>query len=351
MYLQRLHSLMPNNQFLRISIQVGEWESFDVFAVAAENNGRPLAPVTTRLLLVLGLLERMKLQVERLHSFLSAAEAEYLGQPYHNSIHAADVVQALGAMILADDWCKTLEDWEVLALLIAGATHDLGHPGVNNAFHQRLKAASDEENSLAPDEESINERHHASLALALLESSQNDFLEGLGHDTKSDFKQLLQNLILATDMAHHSAVIGQFSTAMATWGPDLRGWPLERRHGALKMLLHCADISNPARPLKQCVEWGRRVQEELYGQGDRERHVGLEVTPACDRGMSEPEVAQAKFIERVVQPCIQVLEPLAPNFVAIVQPHIEKSLQYWEQMARRDRNGNLTWRWRQQVLT
>lgn len=315
-----------------------------MFAVAAENNGRPLAPVTTHILHALGLLKRMKLQFERMCSFLNAAEAEYLGQPYHNSIHAADVVQALGAMILADTWHKTLEDWEVLALIIAGATHDLGHPGVNNAFHQRLKAASDEENpsaTAADEEESINERHHASLALALLETPENDFLESLSEDTKSNFKQLLQNLILATDMAHHASVVGQFSAGMKTWGPDLRQWPIAARHGALKMLLHCADISNPARPLEQCVEWGRRVQEELYVQGDRERHVGLEVTPACDRGASEPEVAQANFIQGVVQPCIQVLEPLAPKFVAIVQPHIEESLQYWKRMAAaspRDRN-------------
>lgn len=33
-----------------------------------------------------------------------------------------------------------------------------------------------------------------------------------------------------------------------------------------RMMIKCADVSNPARPLKFCVEWARRIAEEYFTQ-------------------------------------------------------------------------------------
>lgn len=32
------------------------------------------------------------------------------------------------------------------------------------------------------------------------------------------------------------------------------------------MLIKCADVSNPTRPLKMCVEWAKRIAEEYFNQ-------------------------------------------------------------------------------------
>jgi len=32
------------------------------------------------------------------------------------------------------------------------------------------------------------------------------------------------------------------------------------------MLIKCADVSNPTRPLKMCVEWAKRIAEEYFSQ-------------------------------------------------------------------------------------
>lgn len=33
-----------------------------------------------------------------------------------------------------------------------------------------------------------------------------------------------------------------------------------------RMLIKCADVSNPARPLKVCKEWAFRIAEEYFAQ-------------------------------------------------------------------------------------
>jgi hypothetical protein len=34
-------------------------------------------------------------------------------------------------------------------------------------------------------------------------------------------------------------------------------------------LVHAADISNPARPLRFCRQWGHKVHEEFFAQGEQ----------------------------------------------------------------------------------
>jgi calcium/calmodulin-dependent 3',5'-cyclic nucleotide phosphodiesterase len=323
-----------------ILAQVCDWNSFNVFKLDACSGGRPLQLVTLRLLTTLGVVERLQLDVTRLSEFLAAVEGHYTPQHYHNSTHAADVVQALGSMMAADQWAAALQDWERLAIVIGAAVHDLGHPGVNNDFHVRTNSEAAQAYSNLG---SINENNHAALASNLLNLGDYDFFLTSTMDATqaTQFKALLKDLILSTDMAHHSGVIETFKASLQEYGPDLAKWSEDsRRNSALRMFLHCADISNPARPLEHCSEWGRRVQEELYRQGDKERELGLVLTPACDRGTSCPGRSQAAFIKHVMQPTIAVLTPLAPRFVETVTPHINTSLEHWKEISARSNNAH-----------
>lgn len=33
-----------------------------------------------------------------------------------------------------------------------------------------------------------------------------------------------------------------------------------------RMMIKCADVTNPTRPLKSCIEWARRIAEEYFQQ-------------------------------------------------------------------------------------
>ena len=321
----------PTPATSEILAQVSDWSSFDVFELDSASGGKPLQFVTLHLLNTLGIMHRLPtLDPHKLTGFLVAAETRYHPQPYHNNTHAADVVQALGSMMQCDAWGAELEDWERLGMVVAAAVHDLGHPGVNNDFHVRTNS---KEAQMFQSMGSINENSHAALALDLLTPLHQDFLTPLGPPTAAKIRSLIKDLILSTDMAHHSGVVRAFTASLERYGPDLSRWQATDRRNALKMFLHCADISNPARPLAHCTEWGRRVQEELYCQGDRERALGLELTPACDRGTVCPHRSQAAFIKHVMRPSIQALQPIAPVFVHQVSPHIDASLEHWQALA------------------
>ena len=66
----------------------------------------------------------------------------------------------------------------------------------------------------------------------------------------------------------------------------------------LSQMLHCADLSNPTKPAHIYREWVTRVMEEFFRQGDRERALGYDVSPMCDR--STVKIANAQVSLRLV---------------------------------------------------
>lgn len=72
----------------------------------------------------------------------------------------------------------------------------------------------------------------------------------------------------------------------------------------MELLLHCSDISNPFKPFKLCEKWADLVVEEFFSQGDQEKHLGMPVSPMCDRDAVNIYNMQLGFIEFVVAPLI-----------------------------------------------
>ncbi len=60
-------------------------------------------------------------------------------------------------------------------------------------------------------------------------------------------------------------------------------------------MIHLADLGNPAKPIDLYRMWNQRILEELWRQGDRERKMGLEISPMCDRYMVTVEKSQVSW--------------------------------------------------------
>jgi len=66
-------------------------------------------------------------------NFLYNVQILYRNNPYHNAMHAADVTNSIG-FFLTKGMNQVFNEFEASCLVISALAHDLGHPGLNNAF-------------------------------------------------------------------------------------------------------------------------------------------------------------------------------------------------------------------------
>jgi len=62
------------------------------------------------------------------------------------------------------------------------------------------------------------------------------------------------------------------------------------------VLLHSADISNPAKVWRIAKSWGDRIQMENFAQGDMEKAKNLTVSPFMDRNQENQPQTSINFI-------------------------------------------------------
>ena len=109
---------------------------------------------------------------------------------------------------------------------------------------------------------------------------------------------------------------------------------------ALRMLVHSADISNPAKPIELSKVWQSRVTEEFFLQGDRERDAGMPVSAMMDRNSVNPCKSQLGFIDFVVLPICEVWADLVPELRKTTLACCRENREYWaEAVAAADENA------------
>uniref|UniRef100_A0A7N5K2K0 Phosphodiesterase n=1 Tax=Ailuropoda melanoleuca TaxID=9646 RepID=A0A7N5K2K0_AILME len=214
--------------------------------------------------------------------------------PYHNAVHAADVTQAMHCYLKEPKLASSVTPWDVLLSLIAAATHDLDHPGVNQPFLVKTNhyLATLYKNT------SVLENHHWRSAVGLLRES------GLFSHMPSESRQQMETqigaLILATDISRQNEYLSLFRSHLDRG--DLSLEDARHRHLVLQMALKCADICNPCRTWELSKQWSEKVTEEFFHQGDLEKKYHLGVSPLCDRQTESIANIQIGFMTYLVEP-------------------------------------------------
>ncbi|XP_074603272.1 uncharacterized protein LOC141856748 [Brevipalpus obovatus] len=219
--------------------------------------------------------------------------------PYHNSIHAADVAQAMHCAIQEDKIGPFLTPMEKMCALLAAVAHDLDHPGVNQQFliSTRSHLASLYNNF------SVLESHHWRSAISCLKES------GIfSHFTPSQWqtvRHLLKSLIMATDISQHSIYLKNFRDSLdQNFSIDMTN--TNNRLTILQTALKCADLGNSCRPWALSKRWTEQICDEFYRQGDYERQLAMKVTPICDRTTASMGKIQIDFLREMVTPLFKL---------------------------------------------
>ncbi|GAX83011.1 hypothetical protein CEUSTIGMA_g10438.t1 [Chlamydomonas eustigma] len=340
--MSRVKPLLADPAVKLLEAAYGSW-SFDAFELSELTGGHPLSSLLFFLVARCGLIRTLNLDPEILARLCLAIEEGYNPNPYHNKTHAADVLQAMHTILIstgmavfdpapaiAGDNGSSPKCYcgpqVMLACLLAAASHDLGHKGVTNDFLINI----DDELALVYSDKSPMEHFHLALLFKLLKLPHLNLLSHLSKSEITKFRKMVIDLISATDMKSHFAIFTQFSTthqvsdsspsgnaqettssralsqafSRSSWPNVLAVAPKDDAEQiiSLQVVLKCSDLINIARPLEVTKKWCRALEQEFFEQGDREREMGLPLSPLFDRNKPGVTKSQVGFYDFMVFP-------------------------------------------------
>uniref|UniRef100_A0A1W7RAV0 Phosphodiesterase n=1 Tax=Hadrurus spadix TaxID=141984 RepID=A0A1W7RAV0_9SCOR len=304
----------------------------DVFKISEYSNGRPLTAITYAIFRERDLLKTFKIPSKTLITFLLTLEDHYLKVPYHNSTHAADVTQSVHVLLLAPAFDTVFGDLEVLSTLFSAAIHDVDHPGVTNQY--LINASS--ELALMYNDESVLENHSLAVAFKLLQDDNCNIFVNLNKKQRQSLRKMAIDMVLATDMSKHMNLLADLKTMVETKKIAGSGVLMlenyTERIQVLQNMIHCADLSNPTKPLDLYRKWVNLIMEEFFQQGDKEREMGMDISPMCDRYNVTVEKSQVGFIDYIVHPLWETWGDLVHPDAQEILDALEENRDWYQNM-------------------
>uniref|UniRef100_A0A3P8YV22 Phosphodiesterase n=1 Tax=Esox lucius TaxID=8010 RepID=A0A3P8YV22_ESOLU len=310
------------------------WD-FDIFNLEAACMKRPLTYLGLKVFSRFGVCEFLSCPEATLRSWLQVIEANYHStNSYHNSSHAADVLHATAYFLCKERVKQSLDQIDEVAALIAATVHDVDHPGRTNSF--LCNAGS--ELAILYNDTAVLESHHAALAFQITTRDDKcNIFKNMERNEYRTLRQAIIDMVLATEMTKHFEHVNKFVNSINK--------PLAalEENGAVKgiltspdnrilvkrMLIKCADISNPCRPLELCIEWAGRISEEYFAQTDEEKRQNLPVVmPVFDRNTCSIPKSQISFIDYFITDMFDAWDAFAdlPNLMQ----HLDNNFKYWK---------------------
>ncbi|KAG8575564.1 hypothetical protein GDO81_009599 [Engystomops pustulosus] len=287
-----------------------DWE-FDIFELEAATHKRPLVYLGLKMFARFGVCSFLNCSEVTLRSWLHIIESNYhSSNAYHNSTHSADVLHATAYFLCKERVKQSLDQIDEVAALIAATVHDVDHPGRTNSF--LCNAGS--ELAILYNDTAVLESHHAALAFQLTTRDDKcNIFKNMERNEYRTLRQAIIDMVLATEMTKHFEHVNKFVNsinkplaALEENGGNISDdesvknilTSPENRILIKRMLIKCADISNPCRALEQCIEWAGRISEEYFAQTDEEKRQGLPVVmPVFDRNTCSIPKSQISFVD------------------------------------------------------
>eukprot|EP00756_Hemistasia_phaeocysticola_P010588 Hpha_TRINITY_DN15029_c5_g9::TRINITY_DN15029_c5_g9_i1::g.125581::m.125581/K13755/PDE1; calcium/calmodulin-dependent 3',5'-cyclic nucleotide phosphodiesterase len=322
-------------QIFEVLKKIDEWD-YDVFTLQEKMSGShdfeglrdqprggALFVTCYALLMRHGFLQKFNMKESVVLNWLSVVESGYHPNPYHNSMHAADVLHITNYILCGgglQSTCK-LTDEDVFAAIFAATIHDYNHPGINNNFHIKAQTYL----AVLYNDRSILENIHVSSVFELMKMEKFNVLDAFSEEQRRDVRETIIEMVLATDMGLHAKILGTFKRRLSedhnfTKKDDIRL--------AMNMALKMADISNCGRPEHLYLRWCNKIADEFYMQGDRERNIGMACSPFMDRYQPAMAKGQIAFMNYIVIPLFECVSEFLPEMHFSVD-FTENNKVYW----------------------
>ncbi|XP_063003341.1 3',5'-cyclic-AMP phosphodiesterase 4C [Elgaria multicarinata webbii] len=311
---------------------VNRW-GLDVFKIAEYSGHRPLTVVMYSIFQERDLLKSFHIPADTFITFMMTLEDHYHPDvAYHNNVHAADVAQSTHVLLSMPALEAVFTDLEILAAIFAAAIHDVDHPGVSNQFLINTNS----ELALMYNDASVLENHHLAVGFKLLQEENCDIFQNLSKKQRQMIRKMAIDMVLATDMSKHMNLLADLKTMVETKKVTSLGVLLldnySDRIQVLQNIVHCADLSNPTKPLELYRQWTDRIMVEFFHQGDRERDKGMEISPMCDKHNASIEKSQVGFIDYIAHPLWETWADLVHPDAQEILDTLEDNREWYQSM-------------------
>ncbi|XP_070544781.1 dual 3',5'-cyclic-AMP and -GMP phosphodiesterase 11-like isoform X2 [Ptychodera flava] len=280
-----------------------------------------------RMFLDLDLVQKFRINYEVICRWVLSVRKNYRSVTYHNWRHAFTVAQTMFAMLRTGQMHNVFGDLEALALLIACLCHDLDHRGTNNSFEILVGSPLAQLYS-----SSTMEQHHFDQCIMILNSKGNEILANLTQDQYSYVIRLLEQTILATDLAVYFRTRGDFFKAVDAgqfnWSND------EHRDLLRCMMMTACDISAIAKPWEVEKQVAEQIADEFFQQGDIERRK-FNKTPSDMMNREKKDLLpkmQVEFIDAICLPVYKALTSINDKFKPLLRGCVSNR-EKWQELA------------------
>uniref|UniRef100_A0A2K6ECQ3 Phosphodiesterase n=1 Tax=Macaca nemestrina TaxID=9545 RepID=A0A2K6ECQ3_MACNE len=313
------------------------WD-FNIFELEAVTHKRPLVYLGLKVFSRFGVCEFLNCSETTLRAWFQVIEANYhSSNAYHNSTHAADVLHATAFFLGKERVKGSLDQLDEVAALIAATVHDVDHPGRTNSF--LCNAGS--ELAVLYNDTAVLESHHTALAFQLtVKDTKCNIFRNIDRNHYRTLRQAIIDMVLATEMTKHFEHVNKFVNSInkpmaaeiegsdCECNPAGKNFP-ENQILIKRMMIKCADVANPCRPLDLCIEWAGRISEEYFAQTDEEKRQGLPVVmPVFDRNTCSIPKSQISFIDYFITDMFDAWDAFA-HLPALMQ-HLADNYKHWK---------------------
>jgi hypothetical protein len=259
---------------------------------------------------------RIWVEVSTFFRFHELVRIQYVEtNPYHNYIHACDVVASVFRVFRRLRCREWLSDIDMYALLVSALCHDVAHPGRTTPFLVETR----HELALRYNDASPLENMHCATLFEICNQADANAFQKFEKDAYKQARKVCISSILHTDNAHHFEMVKAVKEAYEM-GSDIcdaqandQEWFTEEYVSEVlskftplwhQLILHLSDVSNPLKPWNISRILATHVQDEFFNQGDEEKKLGIPIGMLNDREKVNRSGAEHGFINFLVAPLV-----------------------------------------------
>ena len=327
-------------------------KEFNIFELKKIVGHKNVLPIMGRTMLdSFGLIDEKIMPIDKLDPFLTSITNQYLTSTlYHNSLHGADITATICLFFNnsnAEEVCHA-KAIDLLSIIIAALGHDVGHPGLTNAF----QINSSSEMAITYNDSSCLENFHLTKLFKTLRKDEYNIFEKLSTQDYKKIRKKMISEILATDMAIHGKILNNIRSKIpenllnaneSNKKNEIKKFELisdinneettnEEKQALFDYFIHSADLGHNTKIFDISLKWVELLSEEFWIQGDKERQMNLNISFLCDRDSTNVPKSQVGFIGGFIIPTYNFLVVMFPTLSYTIE-NAKNNLNKWQKLA------------------